>query len=164
MEAGILVAGSPLQANQLGGLNVTDTITQADLDSVLDDAVAYWDSQGWNTSILESVSFELTDLRNRAIGMQHGNTIYIDVDAAGHGWYVDSDVSTQETFGGMDLYTTVTHELGHVLGLSDVYMASASDDIMYGYLQSGERRAMLSAGGQPTDDFFSHFDEEVMAF
>ncbi len=164
MEAGILVAGSPLQANQLGGLNVTDTITQADLDSVLDDAVAYWDSQGWNTTILESVSFELTDLRNRAIGMQHGNTIYIDVNAAGHGWYVDSDVSTQETFRGMDLYTTVTHELGHVLGLSDVYTASASDDIMYGYLQSGERRAMLSASGQPTDDFFSHFDEEVMAF
>ncbi|MCH2181060.1 MAG: S8 family serine peptidase [Mariniblastus sp.] len=164
MEAGILVAGSPLQANQLGGPGVVDTISQADLDSVLDDALAYWGNRGWNTSILESVSFELTDLRNRAIGMQHGNTIYIDVDAAGHGWYVDSDVSTQETFAGMDLYTTVTHELGHVLGLSDVYTASASDDIMYGYLHNGERRAMPTSEGQPTDDFFSHFDEDVMAF
>lgn len=164
MEAGILVAGSPLQANEIGGLGQVDTIRQADLDTVLEDAVAYWANRGWSTSILESVNFELTDLRNRAIGMQHGNTIYIDVDAAGHGWYVDSDLSTQESFAGMDLYTTVTHELGHLLGLSDIYAASASDNIMYGYLQNGERRAMPTSEGQPTDDFFSHFDEDVLAF
>lgn len=164
MEAGILVAGSPLLAQQFGELNATDPISQSDLDSVLDDAVAYWGTRGWDTSVLDSVSFQLTDLRNNAIGMQYGNTVYIDVNAAGNGWYVDPDTSTNESFQGMDLYTTVTHELGHVLGLSDVYMAANSDDIMYGYLHSGERRAMLSAGGQPTDDFFSNFDEEVMAF
>ena len=142
---------------------MVDMISQADLNTVLEDAVAYWANRGWSTSALDSVNFELTDLRNRAIGMQYGNTIYIDVDAAGHGWYVDSDVSTQEAFAGMDLYTTVTHELGHVLGLSDIYAASASDDIMYGYLHNGERRAMPSSEGQPTDDFFSHFDEDVLA-
>lgn len=164
MEAGILVAGSPLLAQQFGELNGTDPISQSDVDSVLDDAVAYWGTRGWDTSVLDSVSFQLTDLRNNAIGMQYGNTVYIDVNAAGNGWYVDPDTSTNESFQGMDLYTTVTHELGHVLGLSDVYMAANSDDIMYGYLHNGERRAMLSAGGQPTDDFFSNFDEEVMAF
>ena len=65
--------------------------------------------------------------------------ITIDTDAAGHGWFVDPTPNDNSEFthaqnaagtdlltdpsnaaaGHLDLLTTVTHELGHVLGLDD---------------------------------------------
>ena len=38
----------------------------------------------------------------------------------------------------MDLQNIVTHELGHGLGLNDVYSTSASQETMYGYADYGE--------------------------
>ena len=34
----------------------------------------------------------------------------------------------------------VKHELGHVLGLYDIYDDAKSEDIMYGFLNAGGRR------------------------
>jgi hypothetical protein len=46
-----------------------------------------------------------------------------------------ADAATQ-----VDLLTVVMHEMGHALGLSDLYGAGDSGDIMYGYIEAGERR------------------------
>jgi hypothetical protein len=37
------------------------------------------------------------------------------------------------------------HELGHVAGLDDLYEADAKDDLMYGWLEAGQRRTSLAA-------------------
>ena len=164
MEEGVLVAGSPLQARQFGNSFGSERLTQYDLDSVFDDAVGYWSSQGLDTSSLDSVRFVVSDLKNNVIGMQYGQTVVLDVDAAGNGGYVDDDVATTEAFSGLDLYTTITHELGHVLGLADIYDASQSDDIMYGFLNGGERKAEPATGDLPADEFFSNFEDDLLAF
>ncbi|MCH2179588.1 MAG: S8 family serine peptidase [Mariniblastus sp.] len=164
MEEGVLVAGSPLQAQQSGNRVGSQPLTQSDLDSVFDDAVGYWSSQGLDTSRLDSVRFVVSDLKNNVIGMQYGQTVVLDVNAAGNGWYVDADVTTTEAFRGMDLYTTVTHELGHALGLADTYDVSHSDDIMYGYLNNGDRKATPETADQAMDDFFSNVEDELLSF
>src|SRR5262245_52514331 len=42
--------------------------------------------------------------------------------------------------GHYDLLTAVMHEMGHALGLGDSYLAGDRDDLMYGWLFTGERR------------------------
>ena len=70
------------------------------------------------------------------LGEEIGNTIYLDSDAAGHGWFVDPTPATDAEFTQLgssgelqavdpqavdriDLLTVVEHELGHVAGLGD---------------------------------------------
>ncbi|MEM7456262.1 MAG: S8 family serine peptidase [Planctomycetota bacterium] len=145
MEAGTLVAANPLlAAGPAIAQNVGD-IDLSDIESLRDEAVEFWRHRGFDTSPLASVEFAVSDLRNNVLGVQYGNAIVIDSNAAGHGWYVDSDISTLESFEGMDLYTTMLHELGHVLGQNDIYDASRSSDVMYGYLSAGERRGEPAA-------------------
>ena len=79
--------------------------------------------------------------------------IYLDADAAGHGWYFDRTPMWDEEFGWaahstrktargaadrIDLLTVVQHELGHVLGLADA--DSAADTLMSATLPTGMRR------------------------
>lgn len=89
-------------------------------------------------SDLNNVSFVITDLSGAALAMTDDNTIYIDSDAAGFGWFVDSTPEDNSEFtvqngseelvadpsstayGDMDLLTVVMHELGHLLGYEDV--------------------------------------------
>jgi hypothetical protein len=46
----------------------------------------------------------------------------------------------------MDLLTVVAHELGHVLGLDDLYGAEHADDLMSAMLPPGVRRLPLGIG------------------
>ena len=86
-------------------------------------------------AVLESVTIEIVDLPGNRLGQSLDTRVWIDVDAAGYGWFIDAtpgdDVEfpqrsvTDElmaTFGSpargrVDLLSTVMHELGHVLGL-----------------------------------------------
>ncbi|GAA1929006.1 hypothetical protein [Nocardioides marmoribigeumensis] len=54
---------------------------------------------------LSSVAVSIADLPGLTLGDQAGDSVTIDVDAAGWGWQA------------MDLTTVVRHEIGHVLGL-----------------------------------------------
>jgi len=40
----------------------------------------------------------------------------------------------------MDLLSVVMHELGHTAGLEDIYDIESEDDLMYAWLEAGERR------------------------
>jgi co-chaperonin GroES (HSP10) len=137
-------------------------LTQAELDSVVAAAIGQWASAGASAAqlaALHAVIFSVADLAGNIIGDQGpGAHITIDTDAAGHGWFVDPTPNDNSEFthaqnaagtdlltdpsnaaaGHLDLLTTVTHELGHVLGLDDVQ--SPADDLMYVNLVNGERR------------------------
>jgi large repetitive protein len=144
-------------------------LTQAELDSVVAAAIAEWAAAGASASqlaALHAVSFSVadlsgSDLSGNIIGEENSPThITIDDNAAGHGWFVDPTPSNNSEFthaqnaagtdlltdpsnaaaGHLDLLTTVTHELGHVLGLPDSTATSDAHDLMYINLVDGERR------------------------
>ena len=47
----------------------------------------------------------------------------------------------------MDLDSIVTHELGHSVGLGDLYTAECAEQTMYGYATEGEtKKRDLEAG------------------
>jgi hypothetical protein len=93
----------------------------------------------------------LTDLPGRQLGLYDGAAIWLDADAAGHGWFVDLTPSHEEEFAGgfaagaapgrMDLLTVLRHELGHALGLEDLDPAAHPGDVMAATLAPGSRRS-----------------------
>jgi hypothetical protein len=104
---------------------------------------------------LANVAVDIADLAEGVLGETSGNTIQIDRDASGYGWFVDETPGedgeyTGSSTGGalmaaknnaaasnrVDLLTTVMHELGHVLGYAD----DQAGDWMNGSLSLGMRR------------------------
>ena len=79
---------------------------------------------------VSDVEFIVTDLPNNLLGLAAGHVVWIDRDAAGFGWFVDSTPNADDEFGlnshefsdgeaasrRMDLLTVLAHELGHLLG------------------------------------------------
>ncbi|MEA2876326.1 MAG: hypothetical protein QOF14_1522 [Hyphomicrobiales bacterium] len=136
-------------------------LTQAELDGIVQTAIARWEATGLTAeqdAYLHSVSFSVSDLAGLYLGSALPGHITIDADAAGYGWYVDANPADDAEFanvlgatrlqtdpsgvpaGHIDLLSTVMHELGHQLGLEDSYALSDRDDLMFGYLVTGERR------------------------
>ena len=84
---------------------------------------------------LRDINFRVTDLAGLTLGLATADTVYIDTNAAGHGWFVDRSVDDDREFsfadgarvmsaklgsvasGRMDLVTVPRHEVGHLLGL-----------------------------------------------
>jgi hypothetical protein len=89
------------------------------------------------------------------LGKTQADQIYLDSDAAGHGWFVDSTPASDEEYsistGGaslaidpravdrIDLLSVVEHELGHIAGLDD--LGAITDNLMSGVIEAGVRRA-----------------------
>ena len=136
-------------------------LTQAQLDSVVAAAIDQWAAAGATAAqlaALHATTFSVSNLSDNTIGEQTPGHITIDADAAGHGWFVDPTPSSNSEFthaqnaagtdlltdpsnaaaGHLDLLTTVSHEMGHVLGLPDI--DAPADDLMYINLVDGERR------------------------
>lgn len=124
-----------------GNANARNTpISAGDLPPLVEEAISLWAAAGAGQESLDQlreVTFRVADLPDNMLAVTHPDRIVIDVDAAGVGWFTDT---TQQPGGGhADLLTTVTHELGHVLLLDDVYRAGAQG-IMAGILAVDTRR------------------------
>ena len=102
---------------------------------------------------LASVSFVVVDLPGTQLALAAGTTFYVDIDAAGHGWFIDSTPESDEEFqlidgelraldpqavDRVDLLTVLDHELGHVLGLDD--LEPSDNTLMSSQLAPGVRR------------------------
>jgi fibronectin-binding autotransporter adhesin len=143
-----------------GGQNgAASTLAQADLAPIVDAAVALWRNSGVSQvalAKLASVKFAVADLSGNDLGLYANGAVYLDNDAAGWGWFVDSTPGANEEFVGsgvvqqavdpravdrVDLLSVVTHELGHALGSDDL---AGDDSVMSGLLAAGTRRTSLS--------------------
>lgn len=131
------ILGSPLLADSAGpGATALNT---ADLNRAAMVAREQWIAAGISAdqiALLDEAELRIDDLAERRLGEAYRGLIIIDVDAAGFGWSAD----TVAEGGRMDLTTVLAHEYGHILGRRDVYDATASNSLMYGFLSAGQQR------------------------
>jgi hypothetical protein len=118
--------GQPLRASTPGG--GAAPVSQDELDLIVAAAISQWEATSPGAaSRLSDLSVQVADLPAAYLGLAYQDLVLIDGDAAGHGWSSD----------GMDLFTAVAHELGHVLGLED-----ADEGLMAGELDAGVAEAV----------------------
>ncbi|MFP6613563.1 MAG: choice-of-anchor D domain-containing protein [Pirellulales bacterium] len=179
---------SPLHAEGAARTETdTASLSDADVEQLFDAAVSHWTvSDPSAAARLENVGVHLSDLPGNVLGLASpvSGNIWIDISAAGQGWYVDAAPETQKEFftqhatgNRVDLLTVMSHELGHVLGLSDLEHGADSLEVMTGSLPVGARR-LPTAGdlnlltrsavdergrSELTDLFFGDFGQNTFA-
>ncbi len=144
----------------------TVTLSTVDLEPLVQESVARWQSTGLTDeqlTALMNATYQIVDLGGNYLGATEGSRISIDDDAAGIGWFVDLTPDQDEEFTlaagvdsqmianldsaareRIDLLSILMHEQGHILGLPDV--SEAQRDLMFAWFGEGERR--LPAEGQ----------------
>ncbi|MBL8830098.1 MAG: hypothetical protein JNM18_24180, partial [Planctomycetaceae bacterium] len=165
VQSPLLVAASPLTSAA-----ANESLTSSQLAPLVHESLARWESAGATAAqlnVLRAATIEIRDLSDpRTLALAGGNTIVVDTNAAGRGWFVDSTPTTDEEFTvplstsaaratsgpaveRVDLLTTVMHEFGHLLGLDD----HATDDLLGKSLPLGTRRTLTAA---ELNQYFSH--------
>ena len=116
-DSALLAASTPAHSR-------STTLTAAQVQPLLAEALARWEAAGVDTSALHGIDVRIADLGGATLGLASGPTITLDDNAAGWGWFVDAtpgDDSEFTTPGNqgeqhrMDLLTVLEHELGHLL-------------------------------------------------
>jgi hypothetical protein len=132
--------GTPMVAAAAPAVPVTVApLTAAEAEGLLAAARRIWARSGLvsteQLAATRDVTVEVLDLPGLTLGNAAGGVIQLDLDAAGHGWFVDPTPLRNEEFrraggelvardgsvagGRMDLLTVVVHELGHLMGFVD---------------------------------------------
>ena len=139
--AALNLAGGPVE-----GVFVGNGLTHATLNPVVQQSLAYWTAAGvvdpQRLVALTQLDVQIADLSDSLLGIAALDTVWMDVDAAGYGWSLGVES------GGVDLFSTVTHEFGHVLGFRHNEMGAT--------LGAGVRQLVSSSftAGLDADDGF----------
>ena len=137
-----------LHAEASGASDTTAALTLAQAEPLLNAALAQWQATGVNVAALAGLSVQIADLGGTTLGLAAGNTIWLDDDAAGWGWFVDATPHDDREFlpharadaqQRIDLLTVVLHEMGHLLGREH-----AADGLMAETLATGARRSVTN--------------------
>jgi hypothetical protein len=148
-------------AGDAGGATA-EPLTGDETQPLLAEAAARWQAAGLDGASAENVQLVIADLPDDLLGLASSstNTIWLDADAAGYGWFADAtpwddaefaEDDDQEVAGRMDALSVIFHELGHLQGLSDVDAVLHRDDPMADALAAGVRRTSGDAGAADHD-------------
>ncbi|HKP03564.1 MAG TPA: putative Ig domain-containing protein, partial [Chthoniobacterales bacterium] len=143
------------------------TLTREQIESIVVEAKRRWAATGLSSeqgAALDRLQFDVADLAALYLGSAGADHIKLNRKAGDQEWFVDAPPMTDGQFGKVisatqrftepeaapagrvDLLTAIMHEMGHALGLPDSYDVKDRENVMYGFLTSGERR--LPANGQ----------------
>jgi Ca2+-binding RTX toxin-like protein len=145
---------------------------EAELAAMAEQVKALWRSMPGITDAmlarLDGINVAVGNLEGAELGMLLGDTLLIDADAAGFGWFVDAtpgesseftvevgrDVFTaapgSDAYGHYDLFTVLAHELGHVLGFD--HKDAARFPVLRAELDPSMRYVMAAAAGPASRD------------
>jgi hypothetical protein len=155
--------GSPLHLfGDVGNTAELDVLTAEEVRPLFDEAVARWQtllSDQADVRRLQNATIQIMDLPGTTLGLATSTVIWIDVDGAGHGWFVDStpwddsefspETADASAAARVDLLTVLAHELGHQLGLADDYSTDPyTGNVMSWALPPGVRRIGLTVSGE----------------
>jgi hypothetical protein len=154
---------SPLQAASNPTTVVTEKISLAELQPIVQVAIGRWSALGLTpaqASQLQGTTYVVANIGlARELGQAaSGKVITIDDNAAGFGWFVDTTPRDDQEFTKvisksqrvapgmtrMDLLTVVMHEMGHILGLPDID-DDRSTGVMTDVIAAGTRRVATQA-------------------
>ncbi|HEY0311187.1 MAG TPA: tandem-95 repeat protein [Allosphingosinicella sp.] len=143
---------------------VTSALTQDALDQMVAAAIHRWELAGATpeqVTAMKAVTVTISNIAGLEVGDSTPGHVQISTNGAGYGWFVDATPGDDNEFTGtgsdlaaaagsaaaghIDLLTVLEHELGHQIGLSDLYSPLATADLMYGYVNPSERRLPTSA-------------------
>ncbi|MCA9067551.1 MAG: matrixin family metalloprotease, partial [Planctomycetaceae bacterium] len=149
--------GSALIFGGQSGTTKSDRLRVSEVVPLFHEAVRRWDALTDRPIIertLREVVVQIADLPDEQLGFAVQNSITIDLNAAGVGWFLDPTPGDEvefverrdgefrahrrsEAHGGIDLLTVLMHELGHVLGFGH---SDDRADLMNDSLDPGVRR------------------------
>jgi hypothetical protein len=149
-------------AGDVGGVTA-EPLTAAQAQPLLAEAAARWQAAGFDAVSVASVELVVGDLPGDLLGLASSstNTIWLDADAAGHGWFVDATPWDDDEFDEepamavadrMDALSVIFHELGHLQGLADLDALLHPDDPMADVLAAGVRRTSAHADASADHD------------
>jgi len=155
---------SPLLAAALPANSVDQSLAVSQHEPIVAEAQRRWEVAGVNTAALSGLNVQVRNLGGTTLGLASGNTIVLDDNAAGWGWFVDSTPISSSEFlrrgnqgeqNRMDLLTVVMHELGHLL-----QQDHDADGVMAATLVAGVRNtSLVNEDSQVVDAVFSQFNE-----
>jgi hypothetical protein len=143
---GLLTAASRAPSTSVAKL------AAARAQSLLGEAIRRWQDSGIDTAALQGTTIRVANLGGSTLGHAIGNTIWLDDNAAGWGWFVDRSPRNDFEFSAhgnqgernrMDLLSVLMHEVGHLLGREHTApTASGPNDVMAETLTAGTRSVM----------------------
>jgi hypothetical protein len=141
-------------------------LEEEQLGPIVAAAMSRLTAQGFSTeqlASLSSVKFAIADLPAATLGLATPQTIVLDINAAGYGWFIDTtpldwdytwpqasslwehrQAGSLSPRNRMDVLTAVLHELGHLLAHDDEFSDSHLDDIMSAALTPGIRKTSFA--------------------
>ena len=146
------------------GQDTSPGLTESQLQPVVVEAEAIWAKvlgpDNARLAILNGITVQVGDLPSGMIGATVGDSIYVDSDADGWGWFTNASAVSTIAFqatstagvlnaapgsaaaGHMDLLSTVLHEMGNVMGFPEDSGADVTGDV----LAAGTRRLPVLEG------------------
>ena len=163
----IVSMGASVDPLRVAGGAAAVPVTGADLSPddlvpIFNRARAIWTStaslDASQIDLLQSITPVISNLSGSVLAGVSGSQLFLDTNAAGHGWFVDATPGGSGEFGNqiarndlragsnspaagrIDLLTVVLHEMGHVLGYDDLNPAAFPHALMSQELGTGTRR------------------------